>query len=610
MPVGWECSTAPAGPPDLRKSDGRPEEAERGAAPGARAEAPRQGSQPTADEGRAARRAQGRRCGSRRRGCATRPSRWCRHARKRHPGRRLSPGSQGTGARGAHSLRAGGGVLAAPEAARAQARPGASRGRSSGPGPGAQGAGAVPGRARARPGGGGASPPPPAVPGGAGRTGLSAADRASRPAVTPAGVVTPPAAGRGKASTGKTSATAAGRTEAPKEDRSAAGVTGRTASSARETTAPPEARREPSPRTRASTPSGGPAAPREPVAEGPGTSVGGRTTPAAGPRGAGPSSGEAAAPRARAARSPTTSADAGRRTGPPAQQLPPPRERRGEPPVVVGQARASTAGRTARPVAHSAGTERTAATAGRRLGAPEAAHPPRPGTASPGPTPPNGAPAPVGDVPAPERPVEEGFFEAPTTPRRPRRAPSTAERFEPEPFASPRRSARTLRCSWCATPPRSSSSGTFAASSSVGRRSAFATRGCCFASTAVRIWIGALELPLGARSTYVTGLTSGQEYTAEVLLLGRDGWTRPVGFRSAVRRLPPGRVSAQLEVRTLRLPWSEPLSGERVPSTASSPRHEPLDSPRRVPLPTSPGARGPAGGSDLSGGPGPRSGRN
>ena len=38
-----------------------------------------------------------------------------------------------------------------------------------------------------------------------------------------------------------------------------------------------------------------------------------------------------------------------------------------------------------------------------------------------------------------------------------------------------------------------------------------------------------LELPLTSRSTYVTGLTSGQEYTAEVLLLGRDGWTRPVG---------------------------------------------------------------------------------
>jgi len=117
-----------------------------------------------------------------------------------------------------------------------------------------------------------------------------------------------------------------------------------------------------------------------------------------------------------------------------------------------------------------------------------------------------------------------------------------------------------------------------------------------------------LELPLASRSTYVTGLTSGQEYTAEVLLLGRDGWTRPVGSRSAVRRLPPGRISAQLEVRTLRLPWSEPLSGAPAPSAASAPRDEPLDSPRRVPLPTSPGAPGPG---DRSGQPGGRgSGRN
>ena len=117
-----------------------------------------------------------------------------------------------------------------------------------------------------------------------------------------------------------------------------------------------------------------------------------------------------------------------------------------------------------------------------------------------------------------------------------------------------------------------------------------------------------LELPLATRSTYVTGLTSGQEYTAEVLLLGRDGWTRPVGSRSPGRRLPPGRVSTRLEVRTLRLPWSEPLSGAPVPSAASAPRHEPLDSPRRVPLPTSPGARGPKDQSGQSGG--PRSGRN
>lgn len=117
-----------------------------------------------------------------------------------------------------------------------------------------------------------------------------------------------------------------------------------------------------------------------------------------------------------------------------------------------------------------------------------------------------------------------------------------------------------------------------------------------------------LELPLASRSTYVTGLTSGQEYTAEVLLLGRDGWTRPVGSPSAPRRLPPGRVSTHLEVRTLRLPWGEPLSAAPGPSTVSAPRLEPLDSPRRVPLPTSPGARGAGDASGQSGG--PRSGRN
>ncbi|MGZ6080536.1 MAG: DUF4912 domain-containing protein, partial [Myxococcaceae bacterium] len=117
-----------------------------------------------------------------------------------------------------------------------------------------------------------------------------------------------------------------------------------------------------------------------------------------------------------------------------------------------------------------------------------------------------------------------------------------------------------------------------------------------------------LELPLSSRSVYVTGLRSGAEYTAEVLLLGRDGWTRPVGSRSAARRLPPGRVSSRLEVRTLRLPWSEALSPAPVASAPSPPRHEPLDSPRRVPLPTSPGARGATGGPDPSGG--SRSGRN
>jgi hypothetical protein len=211
-------------------------------------------------------------------------------------------------------------------------------------------------------------------------------------------------------------------------------------------------------------------------------------------------------------------------------------------------------------------------------------------------------------APAPERPVQEGFFEVPTTPRRPRRPPSPTEPFEAGPFASPRevgtdapvllvRDPKTLFVFW-----------DFRHELERG-----AALGLREPRLLLRIHRGpdldrTLELPLTARSTYVTGLTSGQEYTAEVLLLGRDGWTRPMGSRSSVRRLPPGRVSAQLEVRMLRLPWSEPLSGEPVPSAPSSPRHEPIDSPRRVPLPTSPGARGPGGGSDQSGG--PRSGRN
>ena len=210
--------------------------------------------------------------------------------------------------------------------------------------------------------------------------------------------------------------------------------------------------------------------------------------------------------------------------------------------------------------------------------------------------------------PPPEVPVEEGFFEAQVTPRRSRRAPAPAEPFEPGPLASPRevgtdaplllvRDPTTLFIFW-----------DFRRELERG-----AALGMREPRLLLRLHRGAdldrtLELPLSSRSTYVTGLTAGQEYTAEVLLLGRDGWTRPVGSRSTPRRLPPGRVSAQLEVRTLRLPWSEPLSGAPAPSAPSPPRHEPLDSPRRVPLPTSPGARGPGDRSGQNGG--PRSGRN
>jgi hypothetical protein len=106
-----------------------------------------------------------------------------------------------------------------------------------------------------------------------------------------------------------------------------------------------------------------------------------------------------------------------------------------------------------------------------------------------------------------------------------------------------------------------------------------------------------VELPLGARSTYVEGLHAGEAYSAEVMLLGRDGWTRPMGRRSGPRRLPPDGPSERLEVRTLRMAWSEPLSQIGQPSEALEvPGSEPLDSPRRLPLPTSPGAPGGGGG--------------
>jgi hypothetical protein len=208
----------------------------------------------------------------------------------------------------------------------------------------------------------------------------------------------------------------------------------------------------------------------------------------------------------------------------------------------------------------------------------------------------------------PEPPVAEAFFEVPALPRRVRRAPAPAPPLDLEPFASPRevgteaplllvRDPTTLFVFWDF------------------RREL--ERGAALGLREPRLLLRlyraedldrSLELPLIARSVYVTGLASGQEYTAEVLLLGRDGWTRPVGARSAARRLPPGRVSSQLEVRTLRLPWSEPLSTLPPPAASTVARQEPLDSPRRVPLPTSPGAHGAAGGPAPSSG--PRSGRN
>ncbi|HUM09902.1 MAG TPA: DUF4912 domain-containing protein [Myxococcaceae bacterium] len=211
--------------------------------------------------------------------------------------------------------------------------------------------------------------------------------------------------------------------------------------------------------------------------------------------------------------------------------------------------------------------------------------------------------------PAPlEAPVEEGFFEVPAVPRRPRRAATPVQPPEREPFASPREAGTDAPLLLVRDPTTLFVFWDFRRELERG-----AALGLREPKLLLRLYRGpdldrSLELALAVRSTYVTGLTPGQEYSAEVLLLGRDGWTRPVGSRSAVRRLPPGRVSAQLEVRTLRLPWSEPLSGAPAPSPPSAPRHEPLDSPRRVPLPTSPGARGPGGGPGPSGG--PRSGRN
>jgi hypothetical protein len=207
-----------------------------------------------------------------------------------------------------------------------------------------------------------------------------------------------------------------------------------------------------------------------------------------------------------------------------------------------------------------------------------------------------------------EPPVEEGFFEIPAVPRRARAAPSQPEGLEPSPLIPPRdagteapvllvRDPTTLFVFW-----------DFRRELERG-----AALGLREPRTLLRIYQGetlarSLELPLRARSTYVAGLRAGEEYTAEVAFLGRDGWTRPVGRRSAPRRLPPGRPSEQLEVRTLRLPWSESLERLPRPSPPQSPSIEPLDSPRRVALPTSPGGGGgPTGGGGPSS---PRSGRN
>jgi Domain of unknown function (DUF4912) len=206
-----------------------------------------------------------------------------------------------------------------------------------------------------------------------------------------------------------------------------------------------------------------------------------------------------------------------------------------------------------------------------------------------------------------EVPVEEGFFEVPAVPRRARAVPSQPEPVESPPLVPARDAATEAPVLLVRDPTTLFVFWDFRRELERG-----AALGLREPRTLLRIYQGetlarSLELPLHARSTYVAGLRGGEEYTAEVAFLGRDGWTRPVGRRSAPRRLPPGRPSERLEVRTLRLPWSESLERLPQPAPAQSPPIEPLDSPRRIDLPTSPrGGGGPAGGGPSS----PRSGRN
>jgi hypothetical protein len=206
-----------------------------------------------------------------------------------------------------------------------------------------------------------------------------------------------------------------------------------------------------------------------------------------------------------------------------------------------------------------------------------------------------------------EVPVEEGFFEVPAVPRRARAVPSQPEPVESPPLVPARDAATEAPVLLVRDPTTLFVFWDFRRELERG-----AALGLREPRTLLRIYQGetlarSLELPLHARSTYVAGLRGGEEYTAEVAFLGRDGWTRPVGRRSAPRRLPPGRPSERLEVRTLRLPWSESLERLPQPSPAQSPPSEPLDSPRRIDLPTRPKAGGgPAGGGPSS----PRSGRN
>jgi hypothetical protein len=395
-----------------------------------------------------------------------------------------------------------------------------------------------------------------------GRTEPSTGDRAPSTAgptepparrTSPGGAPKPPA-GAPKPSTGERSAPTGTEPSAPRATRTGAS----------EDDAPRETRTGPPPREPASAPTPRPAAPRVPAGAG-------RTTP----------------PRSPATRRPETPERRAVKPGAPAST-----KDRVRPSFVEDAATVIPSGARASASAERATSARASSPS--RNGAPAS-----PARAAPD------LPVPL---PAPDVPVEQGFFDAPATPRRIRRAPEVAEPFEPEPFASPRevgteaplllvRDPSTLFVFW-----------DFRRELERG-----AALGLREPRLLLRLYRGedldrSIELPLSSRSVYVTGLLSGDAYTAEVLLLGRDGWTRPVGARSAARRLPPGRVSSRLEVRTLRLPWSEPLDAAPVTRAPATSRHEPLDSPRRVPLPTSPGARGAPDGPGPSGG--SRSGRN
>jgi len=192
-----------------------------------------------------------------------------------------------------------------------------------------------------------------------------------------------------------------------------------------------------------------------------------------------------------------------------------------------------------------------------------------------------------------ERPLESGFFDGHQLPRRPRHPMPALEVPEPPPVQLPPADVGTEAPVLLVRDPTT----LFVFWDFRRELERGAALGLFEPRLLVRVFLGeqlhrSVELPLVARSTYLEGLEAGESYSAEVTLLAGDGWTRPMGRRSGPRRLPPDSPSEHLEVRTLRMAWSEPLAQPRQPSDAVEvAASEPLDSPRRVPLPTSPGAR-------------------